>query len=87
MLRSGDATAGALGVWAAERLELDAGWVASRPDGVVGTLTDQAAPDNWCRRQTRGQIAELPLTVSADTLVVLASALTVKTEWVTNLTP
>jgi serine protease inhibitor len=87
MLRSGDATAGALGIWAAERLELDPGWVASLPDGVVGTLTDQAALDDWCRRQTRGQIAELPLTVIADTVVVLASALMVKTEWAQEFWP
>ena len=80
-LRTAEATSAALGVWASEDLELDPRWVASLPDGVVGTLTDQVALDDWCRRQTHGQILEFPARIRPETLALLASALMVKTAW------
>jgi serine protease inhibitor len=80
-LRTGEATSAALGVWASKDLELDPRWVASLPDGVVGALTDQDALDDWCRRQTHGQITEFPLAIRPQTLALLASAVTVKTAW------
>jgi len=76
----------ALGLWTAASLPLDADWVCGLPDGVHGLLDadpkqSQAALDAWVEEQTEGLLRRLPVRITASTLLVLASALTVRTRW------
>lgn len=81
ILRAGETTTAALGLWARKDVPLQQDWVSAIPEDVVGTLTDQAALDRWAAEQTDGLIDRFPLEVTADTAVVLASALTARVKW------
>ena len=85
-LRSSPAASAAIGVWAAERVGLLPEWLRQLPPGTAGPLTgdsvrDQAALDRWAAEQTDGLIDSCPVTVGPATMVVLMSALLVRTTW------
>ncbi len=74
----------AVRIWA--RVVLDPEWTDGLPPGTIGQLTDdpeadQDAIDRWMSEVTDGQLRELPLQVSEESLLLLASALTVGTDW------
>jgi len=83
ILRAGLSTTAALGIWTRKDVPLHEDWKSQSPDGVVETLTDQAALDRWAAEQTGGLIDKFPLRITADTLLVLASALTARVRWQT----
>ncbi|MFB9449308.1 hypothetical protein Dvina_16965 [Dactylosporangium vinaceum] len=77
----------ATGVWMRDTVPPTEAWQAAVPAGLRGTLTgdprqDQSALDAWAAAQTGGQIAAMPVRVSEESLMVLASALSVQTTWV-----
>ena len=81
LLRSGQSTSAALGIWTRKHVPLDEHWASLLPDGVVGPLTNQAALDRWADEQTGGLIEKFPLEIDDTTLLVLASALTARVRW------
>jgi serine protease inhibitor len=81
VLRSGESTTAALGLWTAEGIPLHSDWASGLPEGVVGTLTDQAALDQWASDQTGGLIDKFPLEIKPDTALILASALAARVKW------
>ena len=57
-------------------------WLQTLPGQVeTGTLTDQAALDEWARRSTFGLIRKFPVDLSPDVLLMLATALATKVSW------
>ncbi|MFF2073726.1 serpin family protein [Kitasatospora sp. NPDC058162] len=87
LLRDIPAVRSALGVWTDDRLRLRPEWLASVPADVVGRLSgdverDKPLLDAWASEQTDGAIDELPLELDPDTRLVLAAALTVRTDWI-----
>ncbi len=82
---AGDVRA-ALGLWWRAELALRAEWVAGLPAGSRGELTgepkvDQERLDGWVAERTGGLLDRMPVLVTPETLLVLASALTVRTGW------
>jgi len=78
----------ALAVWAGAGVTLDPDWVAGLPAAAVGSLTgdtaaDQAALDAWVSRSTDGLIDRMPIDLDDSVLVLLASALSLRTKWIT----
>jgi hypothetical protein len=76
----------ALGLWARKELLLHPDWVTGLPPGVLGELTgdpavDTATLDAWVTDHTGGLIDAMPLTIDPQTLLVLATALSVRTRW------
>ncbi|MFI9826435.1 serpin family protein [Streptomyces sp. NPDC051913] len=76
----------ALGLWTGRTLELRERWEAGLPAAAHGVLTgdeaaDQAALDAWAAKRTDGLIEKMPVRVTRDTEMVLASALALRTEW------
>ena len=74
----------ALGIWS--RVVLDPDWRDALPPGVAGHLTgdtntDQGAVDRWAREATSGEIDRFPITLGRDMALVLASAITMRTDW------
>lgn len=65
----------ALGVWVRTGLPLTEAWAGA------SMLTGQAALDDWARERTGGLIARMPVAIDDETLLVLASALAVRTPW------
>ncbi|WP_280269067.1 serpin family protein [Nocardia wallacei] len=80
-LADAETVAGALGVWVREDVELHEQWARSLPGGVVEKITGQAALDAWADRHTAGLIERFPLSITADTLLVLATAIVARTAW------
>ncbi|MEU5771508.1 serpin family protein [Streptomyces asoensis] len=77
----------ALGLWTRATLPLEPAWLERLPADVHGQLTgdrvgDQSALDAWAAKCTQGQIEAMPVTVDDGTLLVLASALTLRTDWI-----
>ena len=81
VLRAGVSTTAALGLWTRKDIPLHAEWASGLPDGVVQTLTDQAALDRWASEETGGLINKFPLTITPATALVLASALAARVKW------
>ena len=81
VLRTGVSTTAALGLWTRKDIPLHEEWASGLPEGVVGTLTDQAALDQWASDETDGLIDRFPLELTPDILVVLASALAARVKW------
>jgi serine protease inhibitor len=81
VLRTGVSTTAALGLWTRSDIPLHEEWAAGLPEGVVGTLTDQAALDQWASDETDGLIKKFPLEIKPDTALVLASALAARVKW------
>ena len=76
----------ALGLWTAASVPVNAEWVARLPDAAHNVLDSdpaqsQAALNAWVEKETDGLLHGMPIQVSAGTLLVLASALTVRTRW------
>jgi serine protease inhibitor len=76
----------ALGLWSAARLPVNPGWVARLPRVAHGVLDEaparaQAALDAWVEKETDGLLHRMPVQIDGETLLVLASALTVRTQW------
>jgi serine protease inhibitor len=77
----------ALGVWVAEDLKLAESFGEVMPAPLRGTLTgdparDEATLDGWVTEHTDGLIRKMPLTVTPDLVLALASALSLRTTWV-----
>jgi hypothetical protein len=70
-----------LGLWTRDGIPLREEWSSGLPAGVVGTLTNQAALDQWASAETGGLIDKFPLKLTPDTLLILASALTARVKW------
>ncbi|WP_186779235.1 serpin family protein [Streptomyces salinarius] len=82
----------ALGLWTRSTLPVEPAWLDRLPADVHGQLTgdpdsDQSLLDTWAAACTQGQIEAMPVTVDEETLLVLASALTLRTDWVRPFTP
>ena len=76
----------ALGVWVHEQLKLSESFDTVIPATLTGTLTgdlagDKAKLDAWAAQHTDNLIREMPLEVTSDLAVVLASALSLRTTW------
>jgi Serpin (serine protease inhibitor) len=76
----------AIGLWARDDLPLDPGWLSGIPDDVIGRLTgdisaDQHRLNEWASGHTDGLIPKMPVRLSAQDLLVLATALMAKTSW------
>lgn len=82
----------ALGLWTAASLPVNAQWVARLPRAAHGVLDHvparaQAALDAWVEKETDGLLRRMPVQVDEETLFLLASALTVRTEWEERFEP
>ncbi|CAM5685733.1 serpin family protein [Streptomyces hirsutus] len=82
----------ALGLWTRSTLPVEPAWLNQLPADVHGQLTgdpigDQLHLDTWAAKCTQGQIDAMPVTVNDETLLVLASALTLRTDWIRPFTP
>ncbi|QNE21100.1 serpin family protein [Kribbella qitaiheensis] len=76
----------ALAVWVHEQLKLSESFDTVVPAALTGTLTgdlsaDKAKLDAWAAEHTDGLIREMPIEVTPDLAVVLASALSLRTTW------
>ncbi|MFG2459148.1 serpin family protein [Streptomyces sp. NPDC048523] len=76
----------ALGLWTQRTLEPREEWAAGLPTDAHGVLTgdpalDQRELDAWADKRTGGLIERMPVEVRADTALVLASALALRTTW------
>jgi serine protease inhibitor len=81
----------ALGVWVSEQLKLAESFSDVVPAPVVGMLTGQSAVDKprldeWAAEHTDGLIRQMPVDISPDVMLVLASALCLRTTWVRPFT-
>jgi serine protease inhibitor len=77
----------AIGLWVRDHVPLNPKWRDGLPPGTVGEFhpddaRTQAGLDAWVAEHTHRILDRFPLTVSQDTLLVLASALAVRTKWV-----
>lgn len=82
----------ALGLWSAASLPVDSAWVARLPGVSHGVLDSppsraQAALDAWVEKETGGLLRRMPVRIDEHTLLLLASALTVRTEWEQRFEP
>lgn len=82
----------ALGLWTRDTLPVEPAWRDRLPTGVHGRLTgdladDRSRLDSWAAERTQGQIDGMPIAVNGETLLVLASALTLRTDWIRPFTP
>ncbi|MEW5531245.1 serpin family protein [Streptomyces virginiae] len=76
----------ALGLWTKRTLELRQEWEAGLPADAHGVLTgdpvaDHGALDAWAVKRTGGLIDRMPVKLTEDTQMVLASALAMRTRW------
>lgn len=76
----------ALGLWTAASVPVNEQWAARLPAAAHGVLDadparSQAALDAWAEKETDGLLHHMPIRVEQETLLVLASALTVRTQW------
>jgi serine protease inhibitor len=78
----------ALGVWVHEQLKLAESFDSVMPAPLVGKLTGTASVDKpkldaWAAEHTNNLIREMPIEVTPDLMLVLASALSLKSTWLT----
>ncbi|MFH9427148.1 serpin family protein [Streptomyces sp. NPDC017615] len=76
----------ALGLWTQQSLRLRDDWRAGLPAGTQGTfgddlITAQERLDAWAAERTGGMVERMPLKLTRDAQVVLASALSLRTTW------
>lgn len=88
LLNGTEGIAAALGLWTREEVQPEPEWVAALPYGTHGDLTghpeqDRARLDEWAAAHTDGRIPGMPVQLAPGTLLVLASALAVRTNWTT----
>lgn len=82
----------ATGLWTRRDLPLEEAWSARLPAGTRSTLTgdedtDRKALDAWAAERTGGLVERMPVRVDEETLLVLASALTLRMRWIQPFTP
>ncbi|HEV2637088.1 MAG TPA: serpin family protein [Actinocrinis sp.] len=92
VLGSSEAVSAALGVWARADLPLHRAWLDRIPAGTAAALEPDLAAaqqklDAWARLHTGGLIGQMPIRLTPEDLLVLASALLVRTEWVEQFSP
>ncbi|MFF4401808.1 serpin family protein [Streptomyces sp. NPDC001480] len=76
----------ALGLWTDRTLRLREEWRAGLPADSHGVLsgdrpTDQEALDAWAAKRTGGLVERMPVTLTDDARMVLATALALRTDW------
>ncbi|MFI8238262.1 serpin family protein [Streptomyces sp. NPDC085866] len=76
----------ALGLWTHELLQLREEWRAGLPAGTYGVfgedlVTAQERLDAWAAERTGGLVERMPVTLTREARMVLASALTLRTDW------
>lgn len=71
----------ALGLWTRAGLPLQPDLDRLVPPEVRRTLTDQAALDAWVAEQTGGLLHRMPIELTPDLVLLLASALALETAW------
>lgn len=81
----------ALGLWTRDTVSLEPAWRDKLPADAHRQLTgdpisDRTELDAWAAKCTDGQIDAMPVTVNAATQLVLASALTLRTDWIRPFT-
>ncbi len=86
LVDASDSTRAALGVWSRADLPLRQWWRDTIPREVQRQLagdptTDQPRLDEWVERNTDGRLTRMPVSVTPDTLLVLATALSIRTRW------
>lgn len=85
LLESCPAVSAALGVWIDRRISVRDTWEAALPAGALGRLSgdgqDQRRLDSWADEKTLGIIPQMPVAIDDDTLLLLATAMTVRTRW------
>ncbi|MCX5560470.1 serpin family protein [Streptomyces sp. NBC_00038] len=82
----------ALGLWTGRTLPVREEWAAGLPADTFGVLSgdvaaDKAALDAWASKRTGGLIERMPVPLDEETLLVLASALALRTEWLRPFEP
>ncbi|MFD8785512.1 serpin family protein [Kitasatospora sp. NPDC059599] len=87
LLRDVPVVGSALGLWTSRRLRPRPEWLSGLPPALHRRLTgdvpeDRRQLDAWARNATDGLIDALPVEVDRDTRLVLAAALTVRTDWI-----
>ncbi|WP_405869608.1 serpin family protein [Streptomyces sp. NBC_00005] len=89
LLASMESTPGlesALGLWTDRALELREEWLTGLPAEAHGVLTtdleaSQEALDAWAAKRTGGLVERMPVTLTEDARMVLATALVLRTDW------
>ncbi|KUN08670.1 proteinase inhibitor I4 serpin [Streptomyces yokosukanensis] len=76
----------ALGLWTHQGLALREEWRAGLPAGTYGVFGDdlvtaQERLDAWAAERTGGLVERMPVTLTRDARMVLASALALRTTW------
>ncbi|MGW1285177.1 serpin family protein, partial [Streptomyces sp. NPDC002586] len=76
----------ALGLWTYQGLALRDEWRAGLPAGTCGVFGDdlvtaQERLDAWAAERTGGLVERMPVTLTRDARMVLASALALRTTW------
>ncbi|MGW7818248.1 serpin family protein [Streptomyces puniciscabiei] len=85
-LRSVSGLDAALGLWTHQALPLREEWRAGLPAGTYGAFGDdlvtaQERLDAWAAERTGGLVERMPVTLTRDARMVLASALALRTTW------
>jgi serine protease inhibitor len=85
-LTGAEGVSAALGLWSRAELPIRPEFLDELPPGVHEKFTgdlgaDQATLDAWARERTDGMIKRMPVRINTSTLLLLASALTVRTTW------
>ena len=81
-----------MGLWRRAEVTIHEDWLALLPPATRGVLSgdaseDQAALDAWVSQHTNDRIKRMPCRLGPTIELVLASALTVDTEWLERLKP
>lgn len=71
----------ALGLWTRPEVPLEPGLDKVLPPEVRGVLTSHQVLDDWVVERTGGLIQRMPVMLTPDVLLVLASALALRTTW------
>jgi len=76
----------ALGVWVSEQLKLAESFDSVMPAPLVGKLTGAASIDKpkldaWAAEHTNDMIRKMPIEITPNLMLVLASALSLRTTW------
>ncbi|WP_431676720.1 serpin family protein [Kitasatospora sp. KL5] len=92
VLRELPGTSAAIGLWTREHLVVEPQWLACLGPGSHARLTgdpaeDQATMDAWASDRTDGIIERMPVRATDILLLVLASAVTVRTRWLRPFGP
>ncbi|WP_284581974.1 serpin family protein [Streptomyces sp. 2P-4] len=77
----------AAGLWTRADLPLEPEWAARLPEGARGALggdpaADRRLLDEWAAARTGGLVERMPVELTEDTRLVLASALALRLRWI-----